>query len=437
MDNSAISVFWFRRDLRLHDNKGLYEALKSGDPVLPIFIFDANILSKLNETADPRVNFIYDRVCWMKKELEKHNATLKIFHGDPQSVFQSLIQEYPVAAVYTNRDYEPYAKRRDADVSKLLFENGIAFNTFKDHVIFESLEIATDEGQPYKVYTPYKNKWLVSFNLGVVNNYSIPLDKSNFYPPLGANIVPTITQLGFNRSDIKIPGSDIDENIIAEYHSNRNYPAINGTSRLGIHFRHGTISIREAVKKAYALNDTWLQELIWREFYIMILDNFPFVVDTEFNPKYRHFPWRNDESEFKRWCDGDTGFPMVDAGMRELNATGYMHNRCRMITASFLTKHLLIDWRWGEAYFGEKLLDYELASNNGGWQWAAGTGTDAQPYFRIFNPTEQAKKFDPQLEYIKHWIPELNSFNYPNPIIDHKFARQRTLELFKKTANKI
>ncbi len=431
MDTKRINVFWFRRDLRVDDNCGLYHALKEKNPVLAIFVFDTDILDKLNNKSDARVQFIHQRTKEINEKLRKHGSYLKAFHSKPIDAFKALINDYSIDKVFINHDYEPSAKMRDKEIKEFLSEQSIDFQTFKDHVIFESLEIVKENDEPYKVYTPYKNKWLETLRENDYQAYPSEDLSGNFFLSDGDDF-PTLEEIGFKPSDIKIPNAEFDKDLITEYDKKREYPAERGTSRLGIHLRHGTVSIRKAVKNALHINKVWLQELIWREFYMMILDNFPKVVYMEFNPKYKNFPWKYDEKNFEKWCSGKTGYPIVDAGMRQLNETGYMHNRVRMITASFLTKHLLIDWRWGEAYFSEKLLDYELASNNGGWQWAAGCGTDAQPYFRIFNPTEQTKKFDPRQKYIKKWVPELNSFDYPNPIIDHKFARNRAIETFKK-----
>ncbi|MEQ8416949.1 MAG: deoxyribodipyrimidine photo-lyase [Imperialibacter sp.] len=428
--HTAVNIFWFRRDFRLTDNTGLFYALKDELPVLPIFIFDPQILSKLEEKTDARVSFIHGTLLGLKKQLEDHGSSLYILYASPEAAFSRLTTEYDIKAVYTNRDYEPYANERDTAVRTLLTEKGIGFYSFKDQVIFEKEEILNDTGGVYKVFTPYKKKWLAKWRNLQLEEFSITPSSSNFhktkpYP------VPSLQEIGFANSSIIIPPSTFDESVIAAYDKNRDFPAIEGTSRLGIHLRHGTISVRAAVIKAAALNQTWLNELIWREFYQMVLYNFPHVVHNAFKPQYDLIPWRNDEEQFQKWCEGMTGYPIVDAGMRELNTTGYMHNRVRMVVASFLTKHLLIDWRWGEAWFARKLLDFELASNNGGWQWAAGTGTDAQPYFRVFNPESQTDKFDKDKEYIRRWVPEYDSKNYIKPIVEHKFARQRAIDTYK------
>ncbi|NVJ85816.1 MAG: deoxyribodipyrimidine photo-lyase [Algoriphagus sp.] len=428
-----ITLFWFRRDLRLDDNSGLFYALQQEKNVLPLFIFDLNILEKLEDEDDARVGFIHDQITKLKSQLEEKGSSMIVRIGKPLEVYQSLLKEYSIQAVYTNRDYEPYAKERDEQVSSLLNNHGVEFFTFKDQMIFEPGEILNGSGEFYKVFTPFSKIWLDAFKNQNVEPLKNP-QWNNLYvtKPLP---LPSLEEVGFKKSSIEIPPMETDEDIIRQYDQTRNYPAKKGTSRLGIHLRFGTISIRKLAKLAAKLNATYLNELIWREFYMTILAYNPQVVDRAFKPAYDQIPWRNNEEEFKAWCEGKTGYPIVDAGMRELNATGYMHNRVRMIVASFLTKHLLIDWRWGEAYFARKLLDFELASNNGGWQWAAGTGTDAQPYFRVFNPESQTEKFDKDMKYIKKWVPELGTDSYPKPIVDHKFARQRAINTYKEALN--
>lgn len=430
-----LTLFWFRRDLRLEDNLGLYYAHQNEKQVLPLFIFDTEILDKLEDKKDARVHFIHEQVQRLRDELASYQSSLLVRHGKPLDIFRSLTREYDVRNVYTNRDYEPYAKKRDKEVAAFLQGKGIDFYDFKDQVIFETDEITTDKGDFYKVFTPYSKRWLKKFEEARITPVNLDGRKKSFYQtkPLP---LPSLKDIGFEASKITIPSPEVDNNLIRKYDQTRNFPAKSGTSRLGIHLRFGTISIRKLALEATELNDTFLNELIWREFYMMILYHNPEVVDKAFKPAYDRIPWRNNEEEFYCWCEGKTGYPMVDAGMRELNATGYMHNRVRMVTASFLTKHLLIDWRWGEAYFAKKLLDYELSSNNGGWQWAAGTGTDAQPYFRIFNPASQLEKFDKDRKYVKHWVPEFESDKYPEPIVDHKTARERALEVFKKALDK-
>ena len=428
-----ITLFWMRRDLRLEDNTGLTEALSSGHPVLPLFIFDTKIIQELPED-DARLTFIHNQIVEIHEKLKDHGSSILVKTGDPIVVFKALMEEFKIAKVYTNRDYEPYAKERDSKVKGLLEENGVSFHDFKDQVIFENEEIKTGSGTTYKVFTPYSRVWLEKFNSKELTISTLGA-KENFFKtdPMA---YPSLEDLGFTYSDVEFPTKKPKKSIIREYDKNRDFPARDATSRLGMHLRFGTISIRQLVIFAQELNKTYLNELIWREFYMMILDENPQVVDKAFKPQYDNIPWRNDEKDFKAWCEGKTGYPMVDAGMRQLNKIGYMHNRVRMVTASFLTKHLLIDWRWGEAYFGEKLLDYELSSNNGGWQWAAGTGTDAQPYFRIFNPESQLKKFDKDLEYVKKWVPEYGTEDYPDPIVEHKFARERALREYKKALDR-
>lgn len=425
-----ISIFWFRRDLRLEDNTGLYYALQQETNVLPLFIFDRNILDDLEDKADARVEFIHDQISRIKQDLEEKGSTLLVKYGKPEEVYRKIFKEYDVQAIYTNRDYEPYDKKRDEEIEELAKENGTIFLSFKDQVIFEAGEILNGSGEFYKVFTPFSKVWLEKFD----NNTIEPLSYfhwKNLYQCKPKKLI-SLEEMGFKEAKIKIPSSNPDEEIIKHYDKTRNFPAQNGTSRLGIHLRFGTISIRKLALKASELNKTYLNELIWREFYMMILAFNPQVVDKAFKPAYDNIPWRNNEEEFEAWCAGKTGYPIVDAGMRELNESGYMHNRVRMVVASFLTKHLLIDWRWGEAYFAKKLLDFDLSANNGGWQWAAGTGTDAQPYFRVFNPESQKDKFDKDLKYIKKWIPEFGTDKYPEPIVEHKFARQRALDTYKK-----
>jgi len=398
-----------------------------------MFIFDKNILDKLEEKADARVEFIHDQVTKLSAELESIGSSLLVKYGEPEAIFKSLLAEYEIEGVYTNRDYEPYAKSRDTAIENLLKGKGVPFFTFKDQMIFEPGEILNGSGEFYKVFTPFSRVWLEKYHK---TKFS-PLDELNWKNLFQSDKlpIPSLADMGFQHSEIPIPPKTADEELISHYDEKRNFPAVKGTSRLGIHLRFGTISIRKLAKTAASLNATFLNELIWREFYMFILAYNPAVIDRAFKPAYDQIPWRNNEMEFEAWCKGTTGYPIVDAGMRELNQTGFMHNRVRMIVASFLTKHLMIDWRWGEAYFAKKLLDYELASNNGGWQWAAGTGTDAQPYFRVFNPTSQTEKFDKDLKYIKKWIPEFQTEKYPEPIVDHKFARQRAIDTYKSALN--
>ncbi|MDF2438821.1 MAG: photolyase FAD-binding protein [Bacteroidota bacterium] len=431
-----ISIFWFRRDLRLEDNAGLYHALKENKNVLPIFIFDAVIMQQLEHKEDKRVEFILLALKKLQEELAAHGSSLLVLKGTPLDVFEKLTTEYSVQNVYTNHDYEPYALERDQAVKDLLSRYNIKFKTFKEQVIFEKHEITKDDGKPYTVFTPYMRKWKQKLNKFYIRpyptlQYTSSLLKTKPFPAL------TLHDIGFKPTGIRYKEPVIIEDLIKRYQDTRNFPAIEGTTRLSVHLRFGTISIRKLVAKAVNLNEQWLNELIWREFYMMILFHFPHVAKGSFKKHYDAIPWRNNEEEFEAWCNGRTGYPIVDAGMRELNTTGFMHNRVRMIVASFLVKHLLIDWRWGEAYFAEKLLDYDLAANNGGWQWAAGSGCDAAPYFRVFNPYEQTKKFDSRLKYIRKWVPEFEELTYPQPIVEHKFARERVLSVYKKALSTI
>jgi deoxyribodipyrimidine photo-lyase len=430
-----ISVFWFRRDLRLADNTGLFYALSNEQNVLPIFIFDKAILDVLEDRSDARVTFIHQQIHLLQEKLKSLGSTLYVKYGQPLPIFEELSTEFNIKNVYTNRDYEPYANKRDLAISEWLKSKGIQFLDFKDQVIFEKNEISNGSGEFYKVFTPYSKIWIQKFEALKIQFCDSSPYYSNFVP-LEAIEIPTLEEMNFQATTIPLPSSKIKEGIIEKYDENRNFPALDGTSRIGIHLRFGTISIRELALKAYSTNKVFLSELIWREFYMMLLHHQPQLVDKAFKPKYDTIQWRKAPEDFEKWCEGKTGYPIVDAGMRELNATGHMHNRVRMIVASFLTKHLLIDWRWGEAYFAKKLLDFELSSNNGGWQWAAGTGTDAQPYFRIFNPESQTSKFDKNLKYIKKWIPEWGTPNYPKPMVDHKLARERALNTYKTALEK-
>ncbi|QCR24836.1 deoxyribodipyrimidine photo-lyase [Pontibacter sp. SGAir0037] len=427
-----ITLFWFRRDLRLHDNTGFHRALTSGTPVLPLFIFDKDILDKLSDKTDARVNFIHQTVAALQEQLHAMGSTLLVQYGLPEEILSSLCRQYNITAVYTNRDYEPYARTRDTAVEDLLSAKGVGFYTFKDQVIFEQEEILSKTGSPYKIYTPYKKAWLQRFAADLVA--PIP-SKDNLHQllPHTATALPSLSEMGFAPSAMQVPAPRLSADVLRAYEDTRNIPALDATSRISPYLRFGLISVRDAVVKAIAHNQVWLQELIWREFFMQLLYHFPITATESFYPKFRAIEWRNNEEEFERWCNGTTGFPLVDAGMRELNATGFMHNRVRMVVASFLIKDLLIDWRWGEAYFAEKLLDYELASNAGNWQWAAGTGADAQPYFRIFNPDSQVTKFDKDYTYIKRWVPEYGTAAYPKPMLQHKEASSRALEAYKKS----
>lgn len=424
-------AFWFRRDLRLFDNTGLHHALQQGYKVLPVFIFDTDILDKLEDKDDVRVTFIHQEITALHAALQEKGSGLVIKYATPMAAWQAIVEEYPIHAVYTNRDYEPYAKSRDAAVGDWLKERGIGFKTFKDQVFLEGHEVLTGKGTPYHVFSPYARKWRSELPNDAFTPLPNALDSDQWATP-NSHAIPSLSDMGFVPSSIAIPGKVVDDTILSNYHEQRNLPAVKGTSRLSHHLRFGTISLRDLAARAARLNDTYLNELIWREFYMMILDHYPRVVDTSFTQKYDQIAWNRSTEDFERWCAGETGVPIVDAGMRELNTTAYMHNRVRMIVASFLTKNLLIDWRWGEAYFARKLLDFELSSNNGGWQWAASTGTDAAPYFRVFNPISQQKKFDPQLVYTKRWVPELLTDRYPKaPMVDVKASRQRAIDAFR------
>jgi deoxyribodipyrimidine photo-lyase len=436
MTSNPVSIFWHRRDLRLEDNAGLYQALLSGLPVLPIFIFDQHILDKLENRYDKRVDFIHQQLAEIKKQLNELGSDLLVFYGTPEEVWPTIVNQYNVKKVFTNHDYEPYAKERDAWVTNFFASKQITFNTYKDQCIFEYDEVLKDDGKPYTVFTPYSKKWKAKLNDFYLRSYPTEKYFSAFLRVDEKQDLISLKAMNFNATGAAFPSKQTAQGIIKNYDKTRDYPAILGTSRLGVHFRFGTISIREKARKAKALNETFLNELIWRDFYMMILANFPHVAKGAFRKEYENIQWVNDEQEFAAWCDGVTGYPIVDAGMRELNATGYMHNRVRMIVASFLTKHLLIDWRWGEAYFAEKLLDFDLSANNGGWQWAAGCGTDAAPYFRVFNPQLQTEKFDKQLQYIRRWVPEYGTAKQIQPIVDHNFARKRCLEVYKAALSK-
>ena len=426
--SSPVAIHWFRRDLRLHDNRALAAAQHSGLPVVPLFIFDTDILHRLEDRDDARVTFIYHTLEDLRLAVQQQGGGLLVKIGKPLDVWKELVQEFQVRKVFANDDYEPYARDRDASVNTLLEENGIYFLLSKDHVIFEKDEVVKDDGKPYTVFTPYSRKWKARLQTA---DYAPAKEHNPSWQQGAYGKMPTWEEMGFQPSSIPITSSAIRPGIIKDYHLQRNFPGVEGTSRLSVHLRFGTISIRQLAARALQLNETFLNELIWRDFYQMILWHFPQVVTESFKPAYDHISWVNNEEHFRRWCEGTTGYPIVDAGMRELKATGFMHNRVRMITASFLTKHMLTDWRWGEAWFARHLLDFDMASNNGGWQWAAGSGCDAAPYFRIFNPYEQTKKFDPKGVYIRKWVTDLDDLRYPLPIVDHAFARKRALEVYK------
>jgi deoxyribodipyrimidine photo-lyase len=435
MMQTPLGLCWLRRDLRLEDQAALYYALRAGNPVIPVFIFDTNILDDLEDKHDRRVTFIHEVLEEMQQQLIKQGASLEVFYGTPEAAFEHWTKRYNITAVFANHDYEPYARQRDAAVAKQLKEKNISFFTYKDQVILDKNEVLKDNGDPYTIFTPYSRKWydvLKPFHLR-------PYPGKKYFSHLHKQSpvkIPSLKEMGFIAGERHFPARTLKETLIKHYDETRDFPAVAGTSRLGIHLRFGTISIRALMQDAMQLNTTFAKELIWREFYQMILWHFPQVVGHSFKREYDKIEWRNNETEFARWCNGETGYPIVDAGMRELNTTGYMHNRVRMITASFLTKHLLIDWRWGEAYFAAKLLDYDLAANNGGWQWAAGSGCDAAPYFRVFNPTLQTQKFDKDFQYIRKWVPEFEGFDYVKPVVVHEEARRRALEVYGKALKK-
>lgn len=433
---APVFIFWFRRDLRFEDNVGLYHALYQaklqGLNVIPVFIFDKNILDKLEDKKDRRVDFIHRTILSMQEQLVANGKSMLVEYGKPLDVIANLTKQYNIASVYTNHDYEPLAMERDAQIKTLLDEKGISFQTYKDQVIFEKEEVLKDDGKPYTIYTPYANKWRAYWLIHVPKLHpSIKL--MDYFMDTKPFRIPSLKDIGFEATDLVIPAIKWDASLVKKYTDQRNFPAIKGTTQLSVHLRFGTVSVRKLALETQALNSTFFNELIWRDFYHMILWHFPQVgKGKSFKAQYDFIEWRNNEKEFKAWCEGKTGYPIVDAGMRELNTTGFMHNRVRMIVASFLTKHLLIDWRWGEAYFAEKLLDFDLAANNGGWQWASGSGCDAAPYFRVFNPRLQTEKFDKELKYIRKWIPELDSLEYPKPIVVHEDARVRVLAAYAK-----
>ncbi|CAM4310547.1 deoxyribodipyrimidine photo-lyase [Cytophagaceae bacterium 50C-KIRBA] len=427
---NEISVFWFRRDLRIEDNVGLFAALSSPYPILPIFIFDPIILDKLENKKDARVEFIHQSLIQLKKEIKKRGGDLVVIHEKPFEAFHRLAQQFHIKQIYSNHDYESYAIARDASIQQWAESQGIGFYSYKDQVIFEKNEVLTGQNTPYTVFSPYSRKWKEK----LANTEWRQFESENLINYLKASFeLPSLNQLGFQATGLKFPSLTFSDELILHYQVNRNFPGLDATSHVSVHLRFGTISIRKLVKRALGKSETWLNELIWRDFYFNITFHFPYISQgIAFRKEYDRMNWRNNEQEFEAWKNGQTGYPIVDAGMRELNQTGFMHNRVRMIVASFLVKHLLIDWRWGEAYFAEKLLDFDFSSNNGGWQWAAGSGCDAAPYFRVFNPYLQTQKFDKDLTYIRKWVPEFQEFHYPKPIVDHEFARKRVLTAYKE-----
>ncbi|EQC51241.1 deoxyribodipyrimidine photo-lyase [Bacteriovorax sp. DB6_IX] len=428
-EKEKLNIFWFRRDLRLEDNHGLLHALKADEKTIPIFIFDSNILDKIEDKSDKRVSFIYDNLSKLHEQLQELGSSLLVKYGKPVDIWKELIQDFDISCVYTNKDYEPYALERDRKIEQLLHKNQIEFRPYLDQCIFDVHDILKNDGKPYTVYTPYKRKWLERLGPKNLLSYNNKKFFSGFYQHK-LNILK-LEDIGFSYSNHGLKRK-IPLKIIENYDQTRDYPYINGTSLLGAHLRFGTVSIRKCAQVAYNKNETWLSELIWREFFMQILYHFPHVQTQPFKEKYSKIKWKNNKKDFEKWKNGQTGFPLVDAGMRELNQTGHMHNRVRMLVASFLVKDLLIDWRWGEKYFASKLLDFDLSANNGNWQWAAGTGCDAAPYFRIFSPSNQIKKFDPDYKYIKKWVPEYGSEDYPEEMIDHNMAYHRAIKTYKE-----
>lgn len=426
---NEITIFWFRRDLRLTDNHGLYRALDISKNVLPIFIFDIEILSQLENKEDKRVDFIFQTLSTINQYLEKKGKSIKIFHGKPLEIFKKLANDYLIENVFCNEDYEPSAIKRDGEIESFLTQKKIGFKQFKDQVHFHKDEILKSDGNPYSIYTPYSKQWLLKYREQKVEIYPSEKHLQNFINVEKQNI--TLEQIGFKKTNFEFESPKLETSILKTYHETRDFPTTK-TSEMSVHLRFGTISVRKLAFEAEKLNETYLKELIWREFFMQILYHFPKVINESFKRKYDNISWLYDEKNLKNWQDGKTGYPIVDAGMRQLNESGFMHNRVRMVCASFFTKHLLMDWRIGEAYFAEKLLDYDLSANNGNWQWSAGTGCDSAPYFRVFNPEEQQKKFDPDFKYIKKWVKEFGTKDYPQPIVEHKFARLRALETYKK-----
>ena len=429
------ALFWHRRDLRIDDNKGLFDALKQNEIVHPIFIFDKSILDKLPNN-DQRILFIYQEIESLKKSYQNLGSDLWVYYGEPSEIIPKIAQELNCSSVYFNNDYEPYALQRDQEIQVSLNNIKIEFIGNKDHVIFEKNEVLKDDGKPYTIFTPYSRKWKANLKEEDLREYSIEKYSGNLVQKQQGEALITLEEMGFESKVLHdFPDRIAKNEILKNYHLSRNFPAVKGTSKLSLHLRFGTISIRKLALIAREQNETYLNELIWRDFYQMIIFHFPKSAENSFKAQYDKIIWEKNEVHFDSWCTGKTGYPIVDAGMRELNATGFMHNRVRMVVASFLTKHLLLDWRLGAAYFAEKLLDFELASNTGGWQWAAGCGCDAAPYFRVFNPQAQQEKFDKSFEYIKKWVPEYGTSSYPEPVIEHKFARERILQRFKSALN--
>jgi deoxyribodipyrimidine photo-lyase len=423
-------LFWFRRDLRETDNAGFFHALSDAEAVLPAFVFDKNIIDKLPKN-DARVGFIHTQLTKLDQIFRAQGSGMLVEKGNPLECIPSWCSAHGITAVYTNEDYEPYARKRDSEMEQKLASMGVGFKTFKDQVLFAPNEVLKKDGTAYKVYTPYSRIWITKMEDTGVPNCPSETRLRNLCK-ISIPEIPSLEQIGFSKGQHDIPIASDSQSMMDAYDETRNFPSMDSTSKLGVYLRFGVVSVRKIIKKARKSSQpTFLKELIWREFFKQVLWHYPHTVNLSFKPQYDRIAWRNNEEDFKKWCEGKTGYPLVDAGMRELNQTGFMHNRVRMLVGSFLCKHLLIDWRWGEAYFAEKLLDYEQASNVGNWQWVAGCGVDAAPYFRVFNPTEQVKKFDKDHKYIQKWVPEYQSLTYPNQMIEHKMARERCLETYK------
>ena len=421
------TLFWFRRDLRLEDNHGLYQAALRGRRVRPLFIFDTDILDKLPR-ADARVEFILRAVEKLHHDLRALGGGLTVEIGRPIEVIARLIAQHKISEVITNEDYEPYATERDRKIRAQLTAAGVGFTAFKDHVIFGPGDILKDDGTPYRVYGAYARRWRERFTADMPKPYRSGSALLKVGATRGAG-PPTLARLGFTPAGIEFPDPRPSKKIIAEYADTRNLMGVDGTSRMGVHLRFGTISVRKLARISID-SSVYFGELIWREFFMQVLAHNPRTTRESYDLRFERVRWRSSRADFKRWCEGRTGYPVVDAGMRELNQTGFMHNRARMITGSFLCKHLLLDWRWGERYFALKLLDYDQSSNVGNWQWVAGCGCDPAPYFRVFNPTLQAKRFDPTGLYAGRWIPELEDGSYTDPMVPHEFARRRALGTF-------
>lgn len=430
LPSSPLVIHWFRRDLRWNDNRALHAALSSGHRVLLLFIFDENILQHLEDKQDARVTFLHNRMSVLCNEAQAKGSDIYVAHGNPHDVLLELIAKLDVRGVYANEDYEPYALERDGLLTTALSTQDILLHTFKDHVIKAPGEVVKPDGTPYTVFTPFSKRWHA--NLTEDDMEASPseqhLDQLAKWQHKG---MPSLQKMGFTPSEVAIPEANVTPQLLKQYAEMRDTPSVRGTSRVSVHLRFGTVSIRDMARQGFAHSEKWLTELIWRDFYQSVMHAFPHSMKDAFRTKYDRIPWRHDDAHFAAWKAGKTGYPIVDAGMRELNATGFMHNRVRMVVASFFCKHLLLDWRLGERYFAEKLLDFELASNVGGWQWASGSGCDAAPYFRVFNPTSQLQKFDAQLSYVKQWVPEFGTDAYPEPIVEHKFARQRAIDTYK------